>query len=101
MLYMGLCKVVFKMVYCTLTLRIIRSVYINHFETTTNPDYMRGPPSPSRDRDGIGRREVSGISYDHYIISQLNSICSCLISQVWARGIIKKKIHIPWTLTLP
>ena len=30
------------MVYCTLTLRIIRSVYINHFETTTNPDYMRG-----------------------------------------------------------
>ena len=40
--YMGLCKVVFKMVYCTLTLRIIRSVYINHFETTTNPDYMRG-----------------------------------------------------------
>ena len=38
---MGLCKVVFKMVYCTLTLRIIRSVYINHFETTTNPDYMR------------------------------------------------------------
>ena len=40
--YMGLCKVVFKMVYCTLTLRIIRSVYINHFETTTNPAYMRG-----------------------------------------------------------
>jgi len=40
--YMGLCKVVFKMVYCTLTLRITRSVYINHFETTTNPDYMRG-----------------------------------------------------------
>ena len=40
--YMGLCKVVFKMVYCTLTLRIIRSVYINHFETTTNPDYIRG-----------------------------------------------------------
>ena len=32
----------FKMVYCTLTLRIIRSVSINHFETTTNPDYMRG-----------------------------------------------------------
>ena len=30
------------MVYCALTLRIIRSVYINHFETTTNPDYMRG-----------------------------------------------------------
>jgi len=30
------------MVYCTLTLRIIRSVYINHFETITNPDDMRG-----------------------------------------------------------
>ncbi len=30
------------MVYCAVTLRIIRSVYINHFETTTNPDYMRG-----------------------------------------------------------
>ena len=30
------------MVYCAITLRIIRSVYINHFETTTNPDYMRG-----------------------------------------------------------
>ena len=30
------------MVYCTLTLRIIRSVYTNHFETTTNPDYVRG-----------------------------------------------------------
>ncbi|RLI33071.1 hypothetical protein DRO66_10705, partial [Candidatus Bathyarchaeota archaeon] len=57
----------------------------------TNPDYMRGPPW----------REVSGISYDHYIISQLKSTYSCLIIQVWARGIIKKKIHIPWTLTLP
>ena len=40
--YMGSCRVVFKMVYCSLTLRIIRSVYINHFETTTNPHYMRG-----------------------------------------------------------
>ena len=30
------------MVYCAVTLRIIRSVYMNHFETTTNPDYMRG-----------------------------------------------------------
>ncbi len=29
----------------------------------------------------LGEREISGISYDQYIISQLNSTYSCLISQ--------------------
>ncbi len=44
----------FKMVYCAIILRIIRSVYINHFETPTNLSYM-GPalpvPRPGRDRE--------------------------------------------------
>jgi len=31
----------FKMVYFPLNLRIISSVYINHFETPTNLSYMR------------------------------------------------------------
>jgi len=31
----------FKMIYCAIILRIIRSAYINHFETPTNLSYVR------------------------------------------------------------
>jgi len=30
-----------NMVYCAIILRIIRSAYINHFETPTNLSYVR------------------------------------------------------------
>ena len=71
----------FKMVYCAIILRIIRSAYINHFETPTNLSYMRPALASGSESLRLGEREVSGISYDHYIISQLNSTYSCLISQ--------------------
>jgi len=32
------------MVYCALSLRIIGSIYINHFETPTNPNYVGHNP---------------------------------------------------------
>jgi hypothetical protein len=43
---------------------------------------------------GSGRREVSGISYNGYIISMLSYTNSCLASHVWARGITKKDISM-------
>ena len=86
----------FKMVYCLLSLRIIGSIYINHFETPARHASKARRAGPLiYTMWGLPWREVSGISYDHYIISQLNSTYSYLLGQVWARGIIKKKIPIP------
>ncbi len=70
----------FKMVYCAIILRIIRSAYINHFETPTNLNYVRPAlPVPRLGRDR--RREVTGISYGCCIIWQVKPSYSCLISQ--------------------
>jgi hypothetical protein len=49
----------------------------------------------SRDRDGIGRRNISEISHIRSVISLTKLICSCPISQVWARGITKKRYPYP------
>ena len=67
--YLGLCKVVFKMVYCTLTLRIIRSVYINHFETTTNPDYMRGHNQ---------KKDTHTLDFDVTVANSLEGTMECI-----------------------
>ena len=55
--------------------------------------YKARPPRPETGT-GSGRREVSGISYNGYIISMLSYTNSCLASQVWARGITKKDISM-------
>jgi len=89
------------MVYCAIILRIIRSAYINHFETPTNLNYVRPALASGSESLRLGEREVTGISYGCCIIWQVKSSYSCLISHVWARGIIKKRIPILWTLTLP
>ena len=49
-----------------------------------------------RNADAGGRpwREVSGISYNGYIISMLSYTNSCLLKQAWARGITKKDISM-------
>ena len=110
----------FKMVYCAIILRIIRSAYINHFETPTNLSYMRL---------ALARSLWNNIwslyyfSVEFYLLMPYKPAChgatgcgyatvftayECLTfhhriltCQVWARGKIKKKIPIPWILTLP
>ena len=120
----------FKMVYCATILRIIRSAYINHFETPTNLSYMRPAlpvPRPGRDREARSLWNIIGSLYyfsaEFRLLMPHKPACpgatgcgyatvftayECLTfhhriltCQVWARGIIKKKIPIPWTLTLP
>jgi len=120
----------FKMVYRAIILRIIRSAYINHFETPTNLSYVRPPlpvPRPGRDREARSYWNIVWLL--HYFSAEFRLLMpykpACpgargcgyatvftayecltfdhriLTCQVWARGIIKKKIPIPWTSTLP
>jgi hypothetical protein len=40
-----------------------------------------GLPSPSRDRDGIGRRDIAGIHCGRYSITEVSSLYSCFACQ--------------------
>ena len=54
------------MVYCAIILRIIRSAYINHFETATNLSYVRPAlpiPRPGRDREARSLWNIIGSLY--------------------------------------
>ncbi len=45
-----------------------------------------GPPSPSRDRDGIGRRDMLGVHNWFRIISELDSFDTCLAKPGLGQG---------------
>ena len=56
-----------------------------------SPACFVGLPSPSRDRDGIGRREPIGTSYETWIIPELSITTVALTSQFWARPALARR----------
>ena len=64
-----------NMVYCAIILRIIRSAYINHFETPTNLSYMRPAlpvPRPGRDREARSYWNIVWLL--HYLAGEVSML---------------------------